>query len=264
MKKETPGSPGYYAIITADVRYDKRLSAMAKLIFAELSALVNVNGFAHPSNNFLSELYDVSKSTIIRILNQLKELGYIYTEETITSKGTFRKIFINTNPKSLENKNDLEPSVKNDTPPSVKNDTPLSIYTNTRDIPIQDIRESIVDSSNTRVTHTHVREANITLSLIEKEANILQIKKSVYEKFYFYYKARNWISGDGSVINVDNLNAHLKIWNAREIEGYQKTRSTVNIENQKNNTEPAWLDEVLDELEAEWNSYAPDRLRFKS
>lgn len=250
MKNEIKETPGYYAIITADVRYDNNLSANAKLIYAELTALVSVNGYAHPSNRFLAELYNLSERSIIRIINQLEKLEYITTEKSITSKGTFRKIYINANSK--------KPRDKNVTPPRDKNVTPLSIYTNTRDIPIQDIRESIVDSSNTRVTHTHVREANITLSLIEKEANILQIKKSVYEKFYFYYKARNWISGDGSVINVDNLNAYLKIWNAREIEGYQKTRSTVNIENQKNNTEPAWLDEVLDELEAEWNSYAPD------
>lgn len=233
--------PSYYAIITADVRYDKRLSAMAKLIFAELSALVNINGFAHPSNNFLSELYDVSKSTIIRILNQLKELGYIYTEETITSKGTFRKIFINTNPKSLENKNDLEPSVKNDIPPSVKNDTPYPI-TNTSYIPLQVYSRENEDTTSISKTYVHMKERSVSLSLLENLSINLNISRNVYEKFYFYYSVRNWTTSDNILITPDNVSNFLKLWNSREITSLPGKTKTA-VEN-----EPEWLDEVLDSV----------------
>ena len=36
--------PNYYAILTAEVRYDNRLSANEKLLFAEIPALSNKTG----------------------------------------------------------------------------------------------------------------------------------------------------------------------------------------------------------------------------
>ena len=38
-------NPGYYAVIPANVRYDKRLKPNAKLLFGEITCLTNKKGF---------------------------------------------------------------------------------------------------------------------------------------------------------------------------------------------------------------------------
>ena len=67
----------YYAIIPANVRYDKRLPAGAKLLYGEITALCNEKGFCWASNAYFSELYSASKSTISRWVSALNEFGYI-------------------------------------------------------------------------------------------------------------------------------------------------------------------------------------------
>ncbi|EPC12712.1 hypothetical protein Lpl7_2743 [Lacticaseibacillus paracasei subsp. tolerans Lpl7] len=69
--------PGYYAIIPADVRYHEKLSDGAKLLYGEITALSNKNGYCWASNDYFSRLYSVSISTIKRRLQALEELGLI-------------------------------------------------------------------------------------------------------------------------------------------------------------------------------------------
>jgi len=67
----------YYAIIPANVRYDSTLIDGAKLLYGEITALCNQEGYCWASNLYFSELYGVSKVTISKWINQLKEKGYI-------------------------------------------------------------------------------------------------------------------------------------------------------------------------------------------
>lgn len=69
--------PSYYSILTADVRYDERLSASEKLLFSEITALSNKHGYCTAGNGYFSKLYNVSDRSVTRWIKHLKELGYL-------------------------------------------------------------------------------------------------------------------------------------------------------------------------------------------
>lgn len=70
----------YYAIIPANVRYDKRLKLLSRLIYGEITALCNEKGYCWATNKYFAELYEVSIQTISGCIAQLKEFGYISIE----------------------------------------------------------------------------------------------------------------------------------------------------------------------------------------
>lgn len=86
--------PGYFAIIIAPVRYCKEIEPGAKLLYGELTALANLNGYCWASNKYLADLYDVDERTIQRWLESLSKKKFIKVE--IDRKGfqVSRKIFI--------------------------------------------------------------------------------------------------------------------------------------------------------------------------
>lgn len=88
--------PGYYAVIPADVRYDDRLPANAKLLYGEITALANAKGFCYASNDYFCQLYGFSERTISRLFGALESSGYIRREVERDKDGTVtsRKIWI--------------------------------------------------------------------------------------------------------------------------------------------------------------------------
>ncbi|MFW8597886.1 helix-turn-helix domain-containing protein [Enterococcus innesii] len=81
------GHRSYFAIIPADVRYDKKLTANAKLLYGEITALANEKGYCWAGDRYFAELYGVSKTTIQSWLKALTDNGYI-TKELIYREGT--------------------------------------------------------------------------------------------------------------------------------------------------------------------------------
>ena len=69
--------PNYYAVIPASVRYDKRLTANAKLLYGEISSLCNKEGRCWATNNYFAELYGIDKRSIQRLIQSLHAFGYI-------------------------------------------------------------------------------------------------------------------------------------------------------------------------------------------
>ena len=77
----------YYAIIPANVRYDKNLSANAKLLYGEITALCNEKGYCWATNEYFAELYGVSKVSISKWISALENNGYI-TRKIVYKEGT--------------------------------------------------------------------------------------------------------------------------------------------------------------------------------
>ena len=75
--QKTKEQPSYYAVLTADVRYSKVLKPNEKLLFAEITALTNMNGQCFATNKYFAELYDVSVETVSRWVSNLEKLGFI-------------------------------------------------------------------------------------------------------------------------------------------------------------------------------------------
>ena len=73
-KKE---EPSYWAVIPANVRYDKSLSPNAKLLYGELTALCKKEGYAWASNKYFANLYQVDRSSISHWIKKLQDRGYI-------------------------------------------------------------------------------------------------------------------------------------------------------------------------------------------
>lgn len=69
--------PAYYSILTANVRYDNELKANEKLLFSEITALSNKDGYCHATNKYFAQLYDKNQWTISDWINHLKKKGYL-------------------------------------------------------------------------------------------------------------------------------------------------------------------------------------------
>ena len=69
--------PSYFAILTADVRYDKTLKPLARLLYAEITALCNKEGYCWAGNQYFADLYEVDTNTVSGWIGQLKTRGYI-------------------------------------------------------------------------------------------------------------------------------------------------------------------------------------------
>lgn len=82
--------PSYYAIIPADVRYSS-LPPNAKLLFGEITALCNKEGFCWAGNSYFATLYKVSPKTVSDWVSSLSKMGFI---KVIISNNSERKIYI--------------------------------------------------------------------------------------------------------------------------------------------------------------------------
>lgn len=104
MKHE---QPNYYSIIPATVRYDDKLKANEKLLYGEITALANKNGYCWAENKYFAKLYDVHKITVSNWISNLEKQGYIAIKlEYIkgTKQVSKRYIYINDNPTPISEK----------------------------------------------------------------------------------------------------------------------------------------------------------------
>jgi len=96
--------PNFYAIIPASVRYDNEIIPNAKLLYGEISAMCNVEGYCWAENSYFAELYKVSNSTISRWISQLEKRGHIKSKLN-KKAGNTRQIVLSVKlPKAIDEK----------------------------------------------------------------------------------------------------------------------------------------------------------------
>ncbi|MEQ9443902.1 MAG: helix-turn-helix domain-containing protein [Cyclobacteriaceae bacterium] len=84
--------PTYQTNLPAAVRLDQSLSAHARLLYSEIHALCDQQGYCWASNQYFASLYGVKRKAVSRWIQQLSEHGYIRLEIS-QSEGNLRRIY---------------------------------------------------------------------------------------------------------------------------------------------------------------------------
>ncbi|WP_077317604.1 helix-turn-helix domain-containing protein [Virgibacillus proomii] len=159
----------YYAIIPATIRYDKNITANAKLLYGEITALCNEKGFCWARDSYFTELYGVSRSTIQRWFNQLEKNGYI-RREVKYHEGT----------RNIEHRYTYlcdNPIPKNETTPIPKNETDNNTVNNNT---VNNTKEYIRDLFDHYLSKNIIQHQKITSSM--RSAINARLKDYTYEQ----------------------------------------------------------------------------------
>ena len=163
-------APSFYAVIPASVRYDKTIPANAKLLYGEITALCNQEGYCWASNGYFAELYDVSETSISKWISALAKAGYIYIESN-KEKGNARLIYL----KEVLKKSLIGIEEKLKTP----------------------IEEKLKHNNTETNTTSNKGQNKFTPPTPEEIANFIKERNldvSV-ESFYLHYESNGWMVG---------------------------------------------------------------------
>lgn len=192
--------PSYYAILTANVRYNKNLTPNAKLLYAEISALENMNGRCFANNKYFADLYGVSKTSVSKWISQLESFSciktvYIYKE----GSKEIDKRYITTLKGGIEEK---------------------------LNTPIEKKLKDNNTSINNNITYSNKRE-------FFKKPNVLEIKDYCLERnnninaesFFDFYESKNWYVGKNK---MKDWKASIRTWERRNKD--QSNKSKINTQ----------------------------------
>ena len=198
--------PNYYAIISAEVRYDKNLTANAKLLYAEVTALLNMNGECFATNKYFSNLYGKSVVTISKWIGELISNGYIsssYTYKGGTKEIDRRYLSILKGGIKEKDKGGIKEKFKD-------NNTSINI--------------NLTDSNNKgRFKKPTVNE--IADYCIERKNNIDA------ETFYDFYESKDWKIGKNK---MKAWKACVRTWEKRQTKNNNGGMSKIHSHLQKN------------------------------
>lgn len=177
--------PSYFAILTADVRYDKTLKPLARLLYAEITALCNKEGYCWSSNKYFADLYEVDPKTVSGWIGQLKTKGYI-TVQLEYKEGTKQvlKRYIRINEGGMDKIMDTLPIKKCIPSPQNDGDPPHKIMEDNKTI-----NNTFNNTTNkgTRFTPPSVDEVS---DYCNQRNNLVDA-----ETFIDFYQAKGWMVG---------------------------------------------------------------------
>ncbi|WP_157821045.1 DnaD domain protein [Macrococcoides caseolyticum] len=279
--------PSYYAILSANVRYDKNISDKAKLLFADITALSNKYGYCTASNNYFAEIFDVTKETISRNISSLEKAGHVKVELIYKGKEVIQRRIYPITQTSI-------PIDKNvNTPIDEKEDTLLT----KKSIPIdknmitpidENVKENITSINTTRNNITSSNSSTTTAEDLNKmnpfeyyEEAQFGILTSVIHNDMNYYIDKFGDEGQDIVklaleiaayrgpekTNWSYVKGILNNWlrtthrTVEDIKAYEKQEATLRsnkAQSFRNNTSkemtPEWMNKPSDEVPAHNNS----------
>ena len=173
--------PNYYAILTSEVRYSKALTPNAKLLYAELTALCNMNGKCTASTEYFCRLYEVSRVSVQKWLKNLEDNGHI-KRVNIYRQGS-KEIL-----------------------------TRVITLVNTPS------KEKLTDNTNIHIVNTNLTDSN--KKTLFKKPTIIDIKKYCTERknnvdcetFFDFYESKDWLIGKNK---MKNWKACVRTWEKR-------------------------------------------------
>ncbi len=186
--------PNYYAIIPAEVRYAD-ITPNAKLLYAEITALCNMNGKCTASTQYFCKLYEVSRGSIQNWLKLLEDNGYI--ERTVIFRQGSKEI--------------------------------LSRYIKLKD---KGSLKNYTDNTNINITNTNLTDSN-KKAFFKKptfdEVNNYCLKRNNNvdaEAFIAFYGSKGWMVGSNK---MKNWKQAIITWEKREAKK-PKTMSKIDMQ----------------------------------
>ena len=174
--------PNYYAIIPADVRYSKKLTPNAKLLYAEITALCNMNGKCTASTDYFCKLYEVSRVSIQKWLKILEDKNHI-KRVNIYKQGS------------------------------------KEILTRVITLVNSPSKEKLTDNNNINITNTNLTDSNSKVRFkkptLDEVKNYCILRKNNIdaEAFIDFYESKNWQIGKNK---MKCWKACVRTWERRE------------------------------------------------
>ena len=175
--------PNYYAILTSEVRYNENLTPNAKLLYAEITALINMNGECFASNKYFADLYGKSKTTISKWVSELVKEGFV--EVKLTYKEGTKQI----DKRYIQIKKGA--SLKKQVNPLLEN-----------------------AKDNNTIVNNNTTYSNKKPSVEEIKQYCLQRNNRIdAEQFFDFYESKNWYVGKNK---MKNWQAAIRTWEKRK------------------------------------------------
>ena len=175
--------PNYYAILTSEVRYNQNLTPNAKLLYAEITALINMNGVCFASNSYFANLYGKTKTTISKWVSELVKEGFI--ELSFTYKEGSKEI-----------DNRYIRIIKGGV--VKKDNTPL----------VKKLKD------NTTIVNINTTYSNKKPSVQEIKDYCLERNNGIdAEQFFDFYESKGWLVGKNK---MKNWQAAVRTWEKRK------------------------------------------------
>lgn len=175
--------PNYYAVIPAEVRYSKNLTPNAKLLYAEITALCNMNGKCTASTDYFSKLYEVSRISIQKWLKILEDNNYI-RRVNIYKQGS----------KQIETR------------------VITLVNTPCKEKLTDNINTKVYNNNNITYSNNKVRFKKPTIDEV-KNYCVLRKNNIDAEAFIDFYESKNWFVGKNK---MKDWKACVRTWERRE------------------------------------------------